>query len=256
MEKQYRVALVVEDHPMLQKTLCDILGSQYDEVIGVTNAAEAKQHAHNYSKELTLVVIDFFIEPVSGHGTSTLRNPLGLVLAHELRKKLPNLPIVMMSGERDNEYIRRHINEANMSYEVSFSFIHKSLITDSRQFIELCDETTRGITTSKYPTSRYQESIESVIKQIMWSEDFAEVDWNTAVNLWNGLSETKKEVTQCIANGFSRDEIAQCCNLAKATVNTYVSQIAETLEIPESVNRDVWIARFMLCKDLLDATQL
>ena len=99
--------LLVEDHPLMRKTLSDFVTQMEDvELIGaVASGGEAIQFCREHSPHLAL--IDVSLPAISG-----------LELVRELRALRPDLICLMLSAHQEITYIRRALANGAQGYVV------------------------------------------------------------------------------------------------------------------------------------------
>jgi FixJ family two-component response regulator len=83
----HSLVLLVEDEPSLNRAMCTLLANLGEQVISFANAEEAWSQSLTWLGKCGCAFIDV-----------TLPGASGLDLAHRLRDRFPDLPIVLTSG--------------------------------------------------------------------------------------------------------------------------------------------------------------
>ena len=88
MAKQNYTIVVIEDDPLVNNTVKDILEDKYSKVLTFTDAQEAQNELHMIGPDL--ILLDIFL----GHAN-------GLDILEQLRKQGYNMPVIMMTAFSD-----------------------------------------------------------------------------------------------------------------------------------------------------------
>jgi len=88
MAKQHYTIMVIEDDPLVNMTVRDIMSAKYDRVVTYTDAVEAIDELHVISPEL--ILLDIFL----GHAN-------GLDILESIKKQGYNMPVIMMTAFQD-----------------------------------------------------------------------------------------------------------------------------------------------------------
>jgi FixJ family two-component response regulator len=83
----HALVLVVEDEPSLNRAMCTLLENLGEQVLSFATAEDAWAHAPRWLGKCGCAFIDV-----------TLPGASGLDLAHRLRDRFPDLPIILTSG--------------------------------------------------------------------------------------------------------------------------------------------------------------
>ena len=164
-----RRVLIVEDDPLLQSLIADLLTSENCEVQVASSAAEGKNTALTFDPDVALVDIEL------GSG------PNGIDLAEYIREQLPHVAIVLLTHLPDP----RFLGENSRSIPKGVSYVRKDSIAK------------RGALLAVVETAAGEHA-----KHVM--RDDLDPDRPLA-----GLSRSQIGVLRAIAMGYSNSEIAE-----------------------------------------------
>ena len=181
MSRMIRV-LIVEDQTMMRDALKSNLSAQEGiAVVGdIADAALAELYCQRLHPDAVLMDI------------RTENDSSGLTAAAALKKKFPEIRIIMMTGLPELSFIER---ARACGAE---SFIYKNIGMD--RLVEVIERTCEGV--SIYPHS----------------PDDTELNFNE-------LTRREREILRLICEGLSRKEIAERLNIAVNSVKTHFSNI-------------------------------
>lgn len=193
--------LLCDDHAVVRMGLKMLLNNHSDlEVIG-----EASEGNEGIQKSLELkpnvVVMDLSMP----HGKD------GLSATIELKKRLPETAILILTMHDDEEYLFRAI-QAGASGCILKSAPHEELLSAIR---------------SVAAGNAYLHP--SATKRLM--EEYIGNVKNGNVDTFNLLSDREKEVLTLIAKGFSNKEIAEQLVISVKTVETHKGNLMEKLQM-------------------------
>jgi two-component system nitrate/nitrite response regulator NarL len=190
--------LVVDDHTLFREALIPLLEQMADAVCVIEAATDAEAlAATRLYDDLSLIVLDLGL---SGKpGVAGLRS---------LRESVPDVPVVVLSGETDPKIIRDTIDAG------ARGFIPKSI----------------GI-------HGLHNALGSVLKGEIYlplgllAEESGEVAASpeSASNSLSGLSQRQLDVLQLLARGLPNKSIARQLGVSEGTVKLHVSAILRSL---------------------------
>ncbi|GAK41393.1 response regulator transcription factor [Paenibacillus urinalis] len=192
--------VIVDDHVVVRSGLSALLNGKHDiEVIG--DAADGDE-AITKTEELRpdVVLMDFSMPPGKD----------GLTATTELKKKMPDVHVLILTMHDDEEYLFRAI-QAGASGYILKSAPYEELITAIRSVAE-------G-SAYLYP---------SATKKLMqeYSEMIRRGDTDGP---FESLSEREKEIMAWIAKGYSNKEIAEHLVISVKTVESHKSNLMDKL---------------------------
>ncbi|MEK5060820.1 response regulator [Paenibacillus shunpengii] len=192
--------VIVDDHVVVRSGLSALLNGKHDiEVIG--DAADGDE-AITKTEELRpdVVLMDFSMPPGKD----------GLTATTELKKKMPDVHVLILTMHDDEEYLFRAI-QAGASGYILKSAPYEELITAIRSVAE-------G-SAYLYP---------SATKKLMqeYSEMLRRGDTDGP---FESLSEREKEIMAWIAKGYSNKEIAEHLVISVKTVESHKSNLMDKL---------------------------
>lgn len=192
--------MIVDDHVVVRSGLSALLNGKHDiEVIG--DAADGDE-AITKTEELRpdVVLMDFSMPPGKD----------GLTATTELKKKMPDVHVLILTMHDDEEYLFRAI-QAGASGYILKSAPYEELITAIRSVAE-------G-SAYLYP---------SATKKLMqeYSEMIRRGDTDGP---FESLSEREKEIMVWIAKGYSNKEIAEHLVISVKTVESHKSNLMDKL---------------------------
>lgn len=88
--------LVIDDEPLVQRFLCEMLKRLKHRVLGCSNGKEALKHLKDNSAKYNLAVVDVNLPDISSEN-----------LYEQLKKLKPELKVLLISGEDPDEMINR-----------------------------------------------------------------------------------------------------------------------------------------------------
>ncbi len=190
--------LVVDDHTLFREALIPLLKQMADEVSVIEAATDAEAvAATRLYDDLSLIVLDLGL---SGKpGVAGLRS---------LRESVPDVPVVILSGETDPKIVRETIDAG------ARGFIPKSI----------------GI-------HGLQNALGSVLKGEIYlplgllAEESGDVPASpeSVPNSLSGLSQRQLDVLQLLAQGLPNKSIARQLKVSEGTVKLHVSAILRSL---------------------------
>jgi DNA-binding NarL/FixJ family response regulator len=187
--------LIADDHPLLRSGLRQILAPEPD--FEVPGEAEDSEQALKSVEESSwdVVVLDLSL-PGRG-GLDTLR---------EIRRRRPNLPVLVFSMHSEERFAVRAIKAGAQGYLVK-----------TRPPSELIHALRRVISGKKYVTPTLAEALANAIES--GSEQAPH----------EALSDREFQVVRAIARGQTVSEIAAQMSLSVKTVSTYRSRALEKM---------------------------
>lgn len=188
-----KTALVIDDHPLVARGIGGFLRSHcgFDEVDEVTDTEDVWRLI-DVASPPSLVVLDFW-----------LSNNASLKLLVELKAKLPNTPILVMSADGDM------VVQQKVFATGAHGFIHKQ--EAGSVFVEVVSKLLSG-----------KRCFESLTKENLRTAQSKEL-YVTASEL--GLTERQGEILGMILKGFPNKRIAQQLSISEQTVKEHVSGI-------------------------------
>ncbi|EFM12211.1 two component transcriptional regulator, LuxR family [Paenibacillus curdlanolyticus YK9] len=192
--------LIVDDHAMVRSGLRMLLNGQADlEVI-----AEASDGDEGIQAALELRPNVVLMDLSMPHGKD------GLTATSELKEKLPELAILVLTMHDDDEYLFRAIHAGAAGYVLK-NAPHEELLTAIRSVA-------RG-DAYLYPTAT---------KRLM--NDYVErMKRGESGDVYHSLSDREKEVLGLTAKGYANKEIAEQLVISVKTVETHKSNVMEKL---------------------------
>lgn len=195
--------LLADDHAVVRRGLRMVLDAQPDlEVVAeASDGAEAVERA--ISDDIDLAILDVSMPRMTG-----------LQATHELHRRRPDLPILILSMHDNERYFFEALQAGASGY------VLKSVV--DRELVEACRATVRG-EPFLYPAA-VQALIREHLERADASHDAAAV-----------LSNRETEVVKLIAEGMSTREIAETLFLSPKTVERHRSNILEKLGMRDRV---------------------
>jgi len=192
--------LIADDHSILREGIRSLLENESDmEVVG---EAEDGHLAVSMACELEPDVILMDI------GMPRLN---GLEATRQIRKKLPNTQILVLSMHDNEEYIRQVLANGAMGYILKDA-AYNELLSAIRSVY-------RG------------EAVLSPAITRLVIEDYLRWGDLRPRNVDNGLSHREREVLQLIAEGYTNKEIADILCISIKTVQAHRSNLMEKLDL-------------------------
>jgi two-component system response regulator NreC len=211
--------LIVDDHAIVRSGLSTLLNDhQTIEVIG-----EAADGDEAIAKALELKPNVVLMDLSMPHGKD------GLTATAELKQKMADIAILILTMHDDDEYLFRSIHAGasgyilkNAPHEELLSAIHSVALGNAYLYP----------TATKRLMSEYVERLKS----------------GDSSDVFSSLSEREKEILGWVAKGYSNKEIAEHLIISVKTVETHKSNLMEKLNLktrPELV-------KFAMKKGLLN----
>ena len=192
--------IIVDDHAMVRSGLRLLLSSQADlEVV-----AEASDGDEGIQAALELRPNVVLMDLSMPHGKD------GLTAASELKEKLPDLAILVLTMHDDDEYLFRAIHAGAAGYVLK-SAPHEELLKAIRSVAQ-------G-DAYLYPTAT---------KRLM-NEYMERMKRGESSDVFHSLSDREKEVLGLTAKGYANKEIAEQLVISVKTVETHKSNVMEKL---------------------------
>jgi len=204
--------LVVDDHPIVRKGICQIL----NDISGTVNITEASD-SKAAMKEIWSGAFDVVLLDINMPGRS------GLDLLEDIKKSHPNTKILIVSMFPEEQYAIRALRAGASGYLTKESA--------SNELLDAVDKVLKG---GRYITQSIAEKIFDAIDQKGPPHDL--------------LSNRELEVLIQIAKGRSLKEIGQILALSEKTISTYRSRILDKM----ALNSNADIVRYALQSRLID----
>jgi two-component system invasion response regulator UvrY len=204
--------LVVDDHPIVRKGICQILEeiSMNVEIIEAGDATEALKHFRD--KKIDIVLLDINLP---GRG--------GLDVLEDMKSFNPDAKILMVSMYPEQQYAIRSLRSGASGY-----------LTKESAADELTLAVEKILKGGRYITQSIAEQIFDAI--------------DNEGPLHELLSNRELEVLIQIAKGRSLKEIGELLTLSEKTISTYRSRIMEKM----SMNSNADVVRYALQNLLID----
>ncbi|QJD86994.1 response regulator [Cohnella herbarum] len=211
--------LLVDDHAVVRSGLAMLLGAKEDmEVVG--EAAEGEEAIAKAMQYLPDVVIMDLSMP---HGKD------GLSATAELKKRLPNTAVLILTMHDDEEYLFRAIHQGASGYILKSS-PHEEMISAIRHVAEgnaylhpMATKRLMGEYLEKLKNGNDQGSFES-------------------------LSDREKEILAKVAQGYTNKDIAEQLVISVKTVESHKSNLMDKLNLKTRPD----LVRFAMKKGLLN----
>jgi DNA-binding NarL/FixJ family response regulator len=210
--------LLADDHVVVRRGLRLVLESEPDlEVVAeVGDGAEAVERA--LGDDVDLAILDV-----------TMPRMTGLHAASELRRRRPELRVLILSMHDNEQYLFEALKAGASGY------VLKSVA--DRDLVEACRATMRG------EPFLYPGAITALIK------DFLNHAHEGGPDRENPLTPREEEVTKLIAEGNTSKEIAALLVLSEKTVERHRANILEKLGLRDRVD----LTRYAIRRGLIDA---
>ena len=176
--------IIIEDHKMLRDMIAETLNSQDDfEVVATSgNAKDSLELCNKYKPDLILMDI------------CTEENSSGIAYSKILKKELPDIKIVIMTGILDYNFIKES-KESGID-----SFIYKNISKDA--MVMTIKNTLEGY--SIYPNDK-----KNYLKE----------------NILSNLTDTELKVLTLYCKLVDRDEVAAKLQISQRTLKSHISSI-------------------------------
>lgn len=197
--------LVVEDHPIVSSSICDLLRISEDfEVVGVAATAsevffELKQH-----NKIDVILLDLMFPAFSKNQRA---EPQGFIVLEFIKKEGLDTKVIMMTSYDDLSIVQRAINLG------AVGFLTKK--ANQKQFREAI----RQVVIDKKPY--IEKHIDDKLNR---KEDSIE------------LTEREKQVLVLIGQGYTSKEIGISLHLSSETIRDYRNSIMGKLDAKNSSN--------------------
>jgi len=192
--------LIADDHRIVREGIRTLLANEHDiEVIAeAENGREALKLAVEFEPDITIMDI----------GMPELN---GIEAIKQIRKKIPNARIIVLSMHSEHEFIWKTFNSG------AFAYLLKDCAAE-----ELVTAIRRVNGGKKY----ISEDISEMVLQ-----DFVESKWRDTETTFVPLSEREKEVLQLLSEGKSIKAIAKTLFIGNKTVESHRKNIMEKLQL-------------------------
>jgi two-component system invasion response regulator UvrY len=184
--------LVVDDHPVVRRGICQILTSHFDEaIIGEADDA-ASGVAKASTDEWDVVLLDV-----------SLPGQTGLDALKQIHKQRPTLPILVLSIHPANQFAHRALSAGGLGY----------LTKDcaATELVDAIEEVRRG---RRYVSPTVLDAAASS---------------GGRVGAHEALSDREYQVLRMLGSGRTVSEIAREHGLSVKTVSTYRARVLEKL---------------------------
>lgn len=194
-----RVFLIVEDHPLVRASLCQLIDHEPDMV--VSGEAENAEQALQLLRETTpsLAIVDI-----------TLKNSNGLEVVKAIKAQNMNLPVLVLSMHEESLYADRALRAGASGYITKHQPAEEVLLAMRRVL-------SGNIYLSERMTNGYLKSMVTGIK--------------IAPQAVSPLTDRELEVLDLIGRGTAKRDIAKALQLGIPTINTHCARIKEKLNL-------------------------
>ena len=212
--------LVADDHPVVRTGLCTLLSAQPDmEVVGeAMNGTMAVERALELTPDV--VVMDITMEGVNG-----------LAATREIRKRLPQTKVLILTIHNSVEYLRQALDAGATGY-----VLKQAADTELAVAIRVVQ---RG------EIFLYPVFTRVLLEDLAQSREMDDLSRRDSYEL---LSRREKEVLRLVALGYTSRQIADRLFLSVKTVGTYRARLMSKLNLK---GRPA-LVRYALRKGLLD----
>jgi len=189
--------LVADDHPLLRSGLKQVLSLEPDlEVVGeAEDSDQVIQQVHDLRCDV--VILDL---TMPGRG--------GLDALRELRKRHPNLPVLILSMHAEDQFAVRAIKAGASGY-----------LSKDNAGTEVVKAVRKVLTGKKYVSPSLAEMLANAL------------DHDTERPPHETLSDREFQILCKIASGMTVSQIAQEISLSVKTVSTYRSRVLEKMSM-------------------------
>ena len=192
--------LIVDDHAMVRRGLRALLSDEFRGAV-FGEAADAPQAVEQLrKKEWDVVLLDI-----------TLPGKGGLDLLKELRAEWPRLPVLVLSGHKEDQYALRVLKAGAGGY-----------VTKESASEELAKAVRKILAGGRYVSPELAEKLASGVNR-----DLARTPHET-------LSDREYDVMSRIGSGKTVTEIAEELSLSPKTISTYRARVLEKLGVKNS----------------------
>jgi len=154
----------------------------------------------------------------------------GLQLARNVKQRLPNIGVVVLSSGLDDTQLLRALKAQASAY------LNKEVTPD-----ELVD-TIRRVANGEYPINESLTTKPKLAEQVL--SQFQEPSWlSEAEAIISPLTSREKEVLRCIAQGYSNKQIANELDISEQTIKNHVTSIMRKLNANARAHAVVVAAR-------------
>ncbi len=194
--------LIADDHKILRQGIRSLLASQLDiEVIGETSdGPETLKETFRLKPDVVLMDIG-------------MPNLNGFEATRQIKKKLPEVKILILTMYRDDEYVLQALHSGASGYvlkDVAVEELVSAIRAVYNNQYYLCPSISR-----------------SVIEASLGKTERAEKEPYTL------LTSREREILQLIAEGYTNKEVAAKLFISAKTVDAHRSHIMEKLDIHE-----------------------
>lgn len=197
-----KTVVIVEDDLLLQKHLIEILKVAEDiTFLGAVSSAEEAE------KKIPALYPDVILMDINLPGKS------GIDCIRELKKRLPEVEVVMLTAYEEEDNIFRALKEGASGYILKSS--------NSNDILEAIRDVFAGESPFSGPIAR---------KMAMYFREEREIEDERET-----LSPRETEVLKLLAAGYIQKEVADQLGLTLPTVRTYVRRICFKLHVRSKV---------------------
>lgn len=192
--------LIVDDHAVVRRGLRGLLSDEFEGVAfgEAADAAEALNQLRHAKWDIALLDL-------------TLPGKSGLELLKELKVDWPRLPVLVLSGQAEDQFAVRVLKAGAGGY-----------MTKESAPEELAKAIRKILAGGRYVSAALAETLALGVKQ-----DLTRTPHET-------LSDREYEVMSHIANGKTVTEIAEELSLSAKTISTYRTRVLEKLGVKNS----------------------
>jgi DNA-binding NarL/FixJ family response regulator len=198
-----RRVFLIDDHTVVRNGLAELLNHTIDLMIcgEAASAEEALEKIESSTPDIALVDL-------------TLGEMTGLELIKNLKTRLPQLPILVLSMHDESFYAERCLRAGAKGYIMK------------KEAIEQVEHAIRQILDGKvYLSQKMSDQFLLAVAR----GDAAKI--GSPVNL---LSDRELEVFECIGRGLGASEIARKLHLSVKTIESYQAKLKEKLNLKDS----------------------
>lgn len=194
--------LIVDDHAVVRSGLSMLLSAkpQFKVVGEAAEGGEAIQKAEELKPDVILMDLSM------PHGKD------GLSATSEIKKKLPDIAILILTMHDDEEYLFRAIHNGGSGYILK-NAPHEELLM-AIQYVA-------NGNAYLYPTAT-KRLMEEYLEQLKKGEN---------IDSYQLLSDREKEILSWVARGYSNKEISENLIISVKTVETHKAKVMEKLNL-------------------------